>query len=103
MPESSVSSPPPVLAPHNNQQLFSDYYLNRKLPERDDWRALAGEAAVVREAVAALMDGYKPNVCSQITSSLVEWSSWRDAMLWATTSGSAWRLLVFRAGVVMLA
>ena len=59
MPEPPISLPPLVLAPHNNQQLFSDYYLNRKLPERDDWRALADEAAAVQNDVAALLAGYR--------------------------------------------
>jgi len=33
---------------HNNQQLFSDYYLDETLPKREDWKALAIEAEKIR-------------------------------------------------------
>ena len=36
--------PLPIAWPHNNQQLFSDYYLNALLPEAPGWELLAEEA-----------------------------------------------------------
>ena len=30
---------------HNNQQLFSDHYLNVTLPQRPEWKLLAHDAA----------------------------------------------------------
>lgn len=42
MPDSQL--PLPVAQPHNNQQLFSDYYLNEVLPKRLEWALLADEA-----------------------------------------------------------
>ncbi len=47
-----------LVAPHNNQQLFSDHYLNEKLPEHPRWRALATESEPVRVAIARILDGY---------------------------------------------
>lgn len=46
---------------HYNQQLFSDYYLDRVLPERADWRLLAAEAAPVLEQLRALYAGFTPS------------------------------------------
>ncbi|MBA2363210.1 MAG: hypothetical protein H0V86_06755, partial [Chloroflexia bacterium] len=46
--------------PHNNRQLFSDYYLDSTLPGRADFRSLAAEARPVLEAVRRVLDGYAP-------------------------------------------
>jgi hypothetical protein len=50
----------PLGAPqlHANQQLFSDYYLDRILPERADWRMLADEAAPALARLRALYAGF---------------------------------------------
>lgn len=47
-------------APHRNQQLFSDYYLNVLLPARPEWQALTMEAASVLATLQALFAGYTP-------------------------------------------
>lgn len=44
---------------HNNQQLFSDYYLDTILSKRDDWKALAGQAATVMQEVKNLLDAFQ--------------------------------------------
>jgi len=46
---------------HNNQQLFSDYYLDVRLPLRPDWQALAGTLAPTMERVAAIYAQYTPS------------------------------------------
>jgi hypothetical protein len=46
---------------HNNQQLFSDHYLDETLPQREDWQALTVEAAPIMEQIAALFNKYKPS------------------------------------------
>jgi hypothetical protein len=48
-------------AAHNNQQLFSDHYLDAILPQGAEWRALAAEADPIRAEIAALLDGYTPS------------------------------------------
>ena len=48
-------------APHANHQLFSDHYLNRTLPQRQDWAELLAAAAPVREKIAALFAGFAPS------------------------------------------
>ncbi len=50
-----------ITSPHNNQQLFSDHYLNTILPERHDWQALTVEAQPVLEALEAIFKRYKPS------------------------------------------
>lgn len=45
---------------HNNQQVFSDHYLNVSLPERVDWQSLSINAQPVMESIAALFKKYKP-------------------------------------------
>ncbi len=45
---------------HNNQQLFSDYYLDHLLPERQDWQELAEEAAPVMRDIAAIFKAFRP-------------------------------------------
>ena len=46
-------------APHHNQQLFSDHYLDDIVPERQDWQALTTEAEPIQAAIAALFAQYK--------------------------------------------
>ncbi|HKV59243.1 MAG TPA: N-6 DNA methylase, partial [Ktedonobacteraceae bacterium] len=48
------------IAPHHNQQVFSDYYLNELLPRRQDWQELLAEAEPVRRKLVALFKRYKP-------------------------------------------
>ncbi|MBV9709105.1 MAG: Eco57I restriction-modification methylase domain-containing protein [Chloroflexi bacterium] len=45
---------------HNNQQLFSDHYLDETLPRRHDWQALMIEAEPIKEQIAAIFAQYKP-------------------------------------------
>ncbi len=47
--------------PHNNQQLFSDHYLDVILPNRADWQALASQAEPVMRGIAAILAGYQPS------------------------------------------
>src|SRR4051812_22382081 len=52
----------PLNAPaHNNQQLFSDYYLNAILPQRADWQRQAATCAPLRARVAAIFAAYAPS------------------------------------------
>lgn len=51
----------PGASPHNNQQLFSDYYLDAVLPGLAGWDALAAEASRVRDALAAKFAAYTPS------------------------------------------
>lgn len=51
----------PPEAWHANRQLFSDHYLNVRLPARPDWLALAAEAEPVRAAVREVLAGYAPS------------------------------------------
>src|SRR5215216_1747980 len=37
---------------HNNQQLFSNHYLNVTLPQRADWKLLAHDASTALAAIA---------------------------------------------------
>ena len=46
---------------HNNQQLFSDYYLDVRLPLRPDWQALAGTLAPTMARVTAIYAEYTPS------------------------------------------
>lgn len=50
-----------LLKPHNNHQLFSDYYLNTTLPQRPDWQELASEAEAIKAEITALFTRYKPS------------------------------------------
>ncbi|MBV9691904.1 MAG: N-6 DNA methylase [Ktedonobacteraceae bacterium] len=45
---------------HNNQQLFSDHYLDETLPRRHDWQALMFEAEPTKEQIATIFAQYKP-------------------------------------------
>src|SRR5947209_3238024 len=49
-----------MTAPHHNQQLFSDHYLDVILPQQQDWQLLAVEAQPVMQEVATLFKKYKP-------------------------------------------
>jgi len=40
-----------ISAPHSNNGLFSDYYLNEIVPVQDDWLALSAAARPVRDAL----------------------------------------------------
>jgi hypothetical protein len=48
-------------APHRNQQLFSDHYLNVLLPARAEWQALIAEAEPVLRDLQHLFAGYTPS------------------------------------------
>ncbi len=50
-----------ITATHNNQQVFSDHYLDDILPQRADWLELMAEAAPVRKRLAAIFAGYTPS------------------------------------------
>lgn len=47
-------------SPHNNQQLFSDHYLDHILPQRQDWQALTVEAEPVMAEISTLFKKYIP-------------------------------------------
>jgi len=49
-----IQPPLPLARPHNNHQLFSDYYLDKILPLDSAWSLLHEEAAHARQALAAL-------------------------------------------------
>ena len=42
---------PLISAPHANNGLFSDYYLNEIVPAQDDWLTLSTAARPVRDAL----------------------------------------------------
>jgi hypothetical protein len=48
-------------APHNNQQPFSDHYLNEILPHRTDWKNLLIEARTVQRAIADIIATFTPS------------------------------------------
>ncbi|HEY1351454.1 MAG TPA: N-6 DNA methylase [Ktedonobacteraceae bacterium] len=58
--QAKIVQPALALAPHRNQQLFSDYYLNALLPARPEWQELAVEAEPVLRDLQALFAGYTP-------------------------------------------
>jgi hypothetical protein len=47
--------------PHNNQQLFSDHYLNVTLPRRPEWKLLAHDAGPALARVAQILAAYAPS------------------------------------------
>ncbi|MDQ5852812.1 MAG: N-6 DNA methylase, partial [Chloroflexota bacterium] len=53
--------PLPTAQLHQNQQLFSDYYLNVILPGRPDWRLMAADARPVMDRIAAIFAAYTPS------------------------------------------
>ncbi len=48
-----------MTSPYNNQQLFSDHYLEEALPRREDWQALSGEAAAMMPRIAEILERYQ--------------------------------------------
>ena len=52
---------PLAAAPHRNQQLFSDYYLNTILPQRGDWKLLADDARPLLDQLRAIYAAYSPS------------------------------------------
>src|SRR5689334_15533168 len=58
MPDSPMPLPP--APPHNNQQLFSDHYLNETLPHRAEWRLLIEKAEEAMREIVALFARYVP-------------------------------------------
>ena len=46
---------------HNNQQLFSDHYLNITLPRRPEWQLLAHDAQAALERIAQIFAAYTPS------------------------------------------
>ena len=46
---------------HNNQQLFSDHYLNVTLPARPEWKLLAHDAGQALAAIAPIVRAYVPS------------------------------------------
>ncbi len=57
----SAIQPPLAAAPHRNQQLFSDYYLNTILPQRPEWQLLAADARSVLDRLRAIFATYTPS------------------------------------------
>src|SRR5215204_1193787 len=58
---------PPIQLPltlaqrHNNQQLFSDHYLNVTLPQRPEWQLLAHDAGIALAAIGPIVRAYVPS------------------------------------------
>lgn len=48
-------------ASHSNQRLFSDYYLDNKLPENDAWKQLLDEADAVMKQLQKLYANFTPS------------------------------------------
>ena len=59
MPDAQL--PLPLARPHNNHQLFSDYYLDEILPHRAGWEPLTSRSHEALTAVAAIFAGYAPS------------------------------------------
>jgi type I restriction-modification system DNA methylase subunit len=57
----SVQLPLSLARPHQNAQLFSDYYLDQVLPQEQAWQLLAGDAAPVMAEVARIVAAYTPS------------------------------------------
>lgn len=57
----SAAQLPLPIAPHNNQQLFSDYYLNEILPGRSAWRQLEADAQRTMADVQARFRAFTPS------------------------------------------
>ncbi len=52
----------PLVAPaHNNQQLFSDHYLDTTLPGRGDWQMLAATVGPLMVRIAAIYGTFTPS------------------------------------------
>ena len=52
---------PLAAAPHRNQQLFSDYYLNTILPQRPDWKLLADDARPLLDQLRTIYAAFTPS------------------------------------------
>ena len=52
---------PLTARPHNNQQLFSDHYLDAILPQRPDWQMLAASAQRLMAEIADILDRFTPS------------------------------------------
>ncbi|MGB8345891.1 MAG: TaqI-like C-terminal specificity domain-containing protein [Ktedonobacteraceae bacterium] len=48
-----------MTSPYNNQQLFSDHYLEETLPRREDWQALIGAAEAIMPRIAEIFTRYQ--------------------------------------------
>jgi hypothetical protein len=46
---------------HNNQQLFSDHYLNVTLPGHPEWKLLAHDVAQALAVIAPIVRAYVPS------------------------------------------
>ena len=46
---------------HNNQQLFSDHYLNITLPQRPKWMLVAHDAAQALAQITPIVRAYAPS------------------------------------------
>jgi len=58
---SAIQLPLTLAQRHNNQQLFSDHYLNVTLPQRPEWKLLAHDARPVLEQIAEIVRAYVPS------------------------------------------
>ena len=64
---------PLAAAPHRNQQLFSDYYLNTILRQRGDWKLLADDARPALAQLRTILAAYTPsNVEAQTEDGLIK-------------------------------
>lgn len=61
----------PLVQAHRNQQLFADHVLNSVLPQRADWRALAGEAEQALERIAPLVNAFRGGAEAETEYALV--------------------------------
>ncbi|GER85664.1 hypothetical protein KTAU_42980 [Thermogemmatispora aurantia] len=50
----------PLIARHNNQRLFSDYFLDEVLPTQSEWQALIPRAQRVQEELRRLYERFRP-------------------------------------------
>ena len=57
MPENQL--PLPIARPHNNQQLFSDYYLDMLLPRQPYWSLLIEESEYARSVISAYLRSHE--------------------------------------------
>jgi very-short-patch-repair endonuclease len=55
---SPTQLPLALAAPHANQQLFSDHYLNETLPQRPDWNMLAHDAGQALARITPIVEAF---------------------------------------------
>jgi hypothetical protein len=55
---SAIQLPLTLAQRHNNQQLFSDHYLNVTLPQCPEWKLLAHDARSALEQIAQIVHSY---------------------------------------------